>query len=151
MGYSIYIGNAIPKFERTEYDELYAAWQVETAEDVKDPLGENNHFQHSYTWFAEFLKRFNLYDLFLEQKYYHPSEQTEYWEEGLMFNHPGCVIIKEYHYLDIKNALDKYKLVATKEAGYEDGQDHILALLMRLEFWFRYALDNCEVPAIYNM
>jgi hypothetical protein len=34
--------------------------------------------------------------------------------------------------------------------GFKDGQDFHGARLVWLEWWVRWALDNCKVPVIYN-
>lgn len=126
MGYIILIGNAEPYFERID-DELWAEWMVRNIN-----IGaKGNCLHHSYSWWSQFVKEFNLEKLFFDEK------------QGLMRDHSGCFIIDENHYLDIKCALDKYKLT-------DNQLPHILELLEHLEFWFRWALDNCKNPAIYN-
>jgi hypothetical protein len=152
MGYSITIGNAVPFFSK-DYDELYACWEVESATSdeaptfINDQLTGNSNGRHpSYSAWSDFCRTTGLYDLFYKE-----------WE-GLIHKHPGCVMITEDDYAEVHNALEKYKKTATKPPGFDDWRDSAdkiaydpyLARLMWLDFWMRWALDNCETPAIHN-
>jgi hypothetical protein len=143
MGYSIKIGNAIPVFHRDmEFEDLSAYWDVEPATSADAPAFENdsmtgmsNGRHPSYTGWSNFLDATGLRELFSE----------------LFVTHPGCVILNQSHYDEIHNALENYKQTATQPPGFLDGQDYNLARLMWLEFWVRWALENCETPAIRNI
>lgn len=142
MGYSIKIGNAVPKFIRDmEYEDLVAYWDVEPATSKDAPVfdndfmtGNGNGRHPSYSGWADFLDSTGLRGLFSE----------------LFVTHPGCVILNRIHYGEIHNALENYKKTATQPPGFLSGQDHNLARLMWLEFWVKWALENCETPAIRN-
>lgn len=142
MGYTIKIGNAAPEFIRDmENEELYARWIVEDATSDDAPTfdndmmtGNRNRRLPSYTGWADFLDATGLGGLF----------------SVLFASHPGCVILNQSHYEEIHKALEDYKATATNPPGFFHGQDYNLARLMWLEFWVRWALENCETPAIYN-
>lgn len=152
MGYYIEIGNAVPEFSK-EDGELYACWVVEGATSDEAPTficdqmtGNSNGRHPSYSGWRDFCDATGLADLFYKQ-----------WE-GLIYKHPGCVMITEDHYAEVHSALEDYKKTATKPPGFGDWKDDSnemahdpqLARLMWLDFWMRWALDNCETPAIYN-
>ena len=161
MGYTITIGNAVPDFGK-EDGELYARWVVEGACSDDAPTfpndamtGNSNSRSPSYSGWMDFCQESGLYDLFYTK-----------WE-GLIDTHPGCVPINQSHYDEVYDALERFKKKATKPPGFsgysswdkenevwitpdEDKYDHILARLMWLEFWMKWALDNCETPAIQN-
>ena len=161
MGYSITIGNAVPEFSK-EDGELYACWVVEGACSDDAPTfpndvmtGNSNRRSPSYSGWGDFCRETGLYDLFYKE-----------WE-GLIYNHPGCKPITQEHYQEVYDALERYKEKATKLPGFsgyskwdknlqlwitadEDKYDFILPRLMWLEFWMKWALENCETPAIRN-
>jgi hypothetical protein len=152
MGYSITIGNAVPFFSKEDGD-LYACWRVEGATSdqaptfINDQMTGNSNGRHpSYTGWSDFCRETCLYDLFYKE-----------WE-GFFCRHPGCVMITEEHYTEVHNALEEYQKNATKPPGFGKWTDDVdeiaydpqLARLMWLDFWMRWALDNCETPAIQN-
>ena len=142
MGYSIKIGNAVPNFIRDiEGDVLEAYWSVEPATSENAPVfdndqvtGNSNKRLPGYTGWFDFLDATGLRKLFSK----------------LFAAHPGCVILHQEHYDEIHNALEKYKQHHHLPPGFLPGQDPNLARLMWLEFWVKWALENCETPAIRN-
>jgi hypothetical protein len=161
MGYSITIGNAKPEFSKDD-GYLMAMWTVDAVQLPEAPTfphdeltGNSNGRSPSYTGWAEFCREAGIYDLFLE-KY-----------EGLMTPHPGCKLLQKEHLLIVQAALEKRKRTASLPPGFcgwpnlnkdtgkmehpDDGKyDAILARLIWLEFWMKWALENCETPAIEN-
>lgn len=146
MGYNIRIGNAVPFFSKDD-DELYACWQIEGATSEDAPNFPGDHFTAnsngrypSYSAWSQFCNKVGLCDLFFD-KY-----------EGLFRMHPGCQLITQDHYQTVSNALEEYQKHAKLPPGYDDfgNYDYNLARLMWLEFWMKWALENCETPAIYN-
>jgi hypothetical protein len=161
MGYNIYIGDAKPEFSKDD-GELWARWTVNGMALPDAPTfpndevtGNGNCRSPSYVGWSEFCEAVGLHDLFLEK-----------WE-GLMGEHPGCKMLHKEHLLQVQAALEKWKRTATKDPGFsgwpkhnpdtnqwetpDDGKyDHNLARLIWLEFWMRWALENCETPAIAN-
>jgi hypothetical protein len=149
MSYSIKIGNAVP-FHSKDEDELYASWVVESATSddaptfINDQMTGNSNGRHpSYSGWSDFLKKTDLGDLFYKD---------------LMEQHPGCVQIKPEHYERVHSALEDYQKIATKPPGFGDWMNNVdgsqydpyLARLIWLDFWMKWALDNCETPAIQN-
>jgi hypothetical protein len=161
MGYTITIGNAKPEFSKDD-GELYARWTVDGQALPNAPVfphdemtGNGNSRSPSYSVWAEFCRMTGIYELFLE-KY-----------EGLMDSHPGCKMLRPEHLLIVQAALTKWQHTATLPPGFEGYPEHdketgewvtpdagkydaTLARLMWLEFWMRWALENCETPAIEN-
>lgn len=152
MGYSITIGNAIPKHSKEDFPELYCSWEVERVllenapSFTNDVSGKSNSRSPSYTVWDDFCKIVGIHDLFFK----------EY--EGLMAHHPGCVGITKEDADIVSAALAKYKLTATLPPGFEEGwnyqgpanYDYALARLIWLDWWMRWAVENCETPAIQN-
>ena len=152
MGYDITIGNAVPKFIK-EDGELLAWWDVEGATSDQAPTfindemtGNSNSRSPSYCAWTDFTKDVGLHPMFYGE-----------WD-GLMRQHPGCFPITMVDLLVVQSALEKRKAISTREPGFsgwnndedEEKYDYNLARLMWLEFWMRWALENCETPAIQN-
>jgi hypothetical protein len=146
MGYYIAIGNAVPEFSK-DYGELYACWKVVETENDYAPNFPGDHVtakrnirMPSYTGWSEFCDKVGLTELFFARP------------EGLFFQHPGCVMITQDHYQQVYDALKEYRKHAKRPPGYDDfgNLDYNLARLMWLEYWMKWALENCETPAIFN-
>ena len=160
MGYSFYIGNAT--YDKYEEDgEVWESWPVEgmTHPDAptfpNDEMTGNGNSRHpSYTAWSDFGRRAGIYSLF----YNHQGH--------LHCGHPGTMFLTREHLTEIQRALNNYKKIATKPPGFdgypqlndlyqlespdEGKYDPILARLIWLEFWVRWALENCEKPGIQN-
>jgi hypothetical protein len=160
MGYTIIIGNATPEFSKDDGD-LYARWTVEGKELPDAPTfphdemtGNSNVRSPSYSGWADFCREAGLHDLFLLQ------------HDGLMGEHPGCQMVKPSDLQFVQAALTKRKQTSTLPPGFSDVKfnkdsqswenidegkyDAALARLLWLEFWMKWALENCETPAIQN-
>ena len=153
MGYSITVGNAVPEFSK-DYDELYASWSVEVVTSnlaptfINDDMtGNSNCRSPSYGVWSDFCRTVGLDDLFFNKG------------SGLMRDHPGCFIINQSHLDLVQTALIKYQATTDKKPGFTGWEyqkqsgseyDAHLARLMWLEWWMRWALANCETPAIEN-
>lgn len=161
MGYTLKIGNAVPHHNK-EYGELYASWEVEPRNSDDAPLfpndevtGNGNARHPSYSGWSEFCEETGLKALFYDK------------ETGLLRGHPGCFILEPHHHATVADALNRWKRRATKPPGFsafpvydeekrdwitqdEDKYDPQLARLIWLEWWMRWALANCETPAIEN-
>lgn len=151
MGYTIRIGNAVPEFSK-DHNELWAEWRVKAESNewapkfVNDDLtGNSNERSPSYSAWREFTRVVGLEDLFFKDY------------EGLMSSHPGCKMFTQQHLDEVQTALIKYQAKATLPPGFDDWEstepthDGWLARLIWLEWWMRWALANCETPAIYNI
>lgn len=160
MGYSFHIGNAV--LETYDEDgEHWERWEVSSHTHPDAPVfpndsmtGNSNSRHPSYRGWSHFCKEANIYDFF----YNHNG--------NLHCGHPGTMFLKPQHLEYIQNALSKYREIATKPPGFEgyperndlniletpdEGKyDGTLARLIWLEFWIRWALENCENPGIQN-
>ena len=157
MGYGITIGNAVPVHSK-EDGELSAYWDVpqlalDDAPKFPNDFTENtNHRSPSYTTWSQFTKESGLHTLFFAE-----------WD-GLMCEHPGCKMLNAEHLKEVQKALKKWQKQSSKPPGFESNKftatsieridvgvyDHTLARLLWLEWWMRWALENCETPAIEN-
>ena len=161
MGYNLEIGNAKP-FHSKEHDELCAGWEIEIVENDDAPVAINDINEKknirwpSYTAWNEFSRACGLHDLFFNKP------------NGLFHQHPGCVLLKQHHHTKILSALQKWRLTSTQPAGFNDDDifdhetkkwipppnaiqyDYTLARLHWLEYWVKWALENCETPAFSN-
>lgn len=151
MGYTIKIGNATPKFSK-DFNELLARWEVEPAADSCAPVfvndemtGNSNARSPSYSGWANFCRAVGLHDFFFDD------------QDGLITQHPGCEMITQEHLEIVQTALIKYQATTDKTPGFilwdddDTGKfDGNLARLIWLEWWMRWALANCETPAIEN-
>ena len=153
MGYTFVIGNAVPHFDQEDFPHLTARWHVEritnpsAPEFLNDTLtGKSNSRSPSYSGWADFCRSVGLYDFFFDSGGH------------LKAGHPGCIGITEGDWQIVRAALDKRRAAATLPPGFEkdylydgpDNYDYHLARLIWLEWWMRWALDNCETPAIEN-
>ena len=162
MGYTLSIGNA--KVESgNEYGELWARWTVDNATHPNAPTfpnddmtGNGNHRSPGYSGWRDFARATGLEPFFYDEG------------EGLLARHPGCVPLTEAHHSEVLAALQRWQSKADKPPGFagmdtfnketqqwepsaDAGRyDHTLARLMWLEWWMRWALDNCETPAFEN-
>jgi hypothetical protein len=118
-----------------------------------DPLSQRvNHRHPSYAGWDDWCTAVGLQALFFDR------------EEGLMREHPGTFPLTEDHAIVVEIALDRYHKAhpdavprfdrfdpetgRTEVASTE--ADRNLARLIWLDFWVRWALDNCERPVIHN-
>jgi hypothetical protein len=155
MGYTITIGNAVPEHHKDDFPILSASWEVQGQVLENAPTFENdgmtgasNSRSPSYTDWADFCRATGLYELFFGKE----------GDEGLMAHHPDCKGITQYDVDIVTASLKKYQAKATLPAGFEkhdytgneQNYDYHLARLIWLEFWMRWAIANCETPALEN-
>jgi hypothetical protein len=135
-----------------DFPDLYAHWDIASLslDDApsfpNDPTKNGNVRSPSYSVWTQFCQNTGLYDLF-------------YNEQGnLHAGHPGTIGITKEDADIVSAALAKYKLTATLPPGFEAGWDYAgpanydydLARLIWLDWWMRWAVENCETPAIQN-
>lgn len=138
MGYRIIIGNAVetpdgPDIETVRHDSAPAF-------PGDDDCHHVNERAPSYSAWTDFANSSGLHGLF-----FHP-------DHGLMANHPGIVAITPAHVEAIRKAL-RHRLSAGgpgQSPGFGDGLDYTAARLLWLDYWMRWALENCERPALRN-
>lgn len=175
MGYDIYIGDTemeiidIYDDDEEEYVTPYSRvvdgrvryFKPVVRKEIKIPdaptfpndemTGNSNNRHPGYIGWSEFCKRAGLYDLFFNHA------------TGLMREHPGHVTLEEQHACVISKALERWKQAHPNAApgfdvpypwqegyGVPLGYDPILARLLWLDWWVRWALEHCEHAAIYN-
>lgn len=165
MGYNIHIGNAVPEVEWGDVDdEPFAKWVVERINSADVPGApvsddsDGNYRYPSYGAWAEFLRFVGLHDVFLNRE----------TGEALMQRHPGIAKLTKAHVEMFDHARSKYaaahpgarpaycdcakcdiwKKDATK--AHDPSCSPELVRLDWLCFWTRWAVENCERPAIEN-
>ncbi len=165
MGYDIVIGNAVPHFDWDACGDTrpLAEWQVEreTLPNApnSDDAGQSNLRSPSYTSWEDFLRKVGLHGLFFDGY------------EGLMSQHPGTAKLTKEHAEGIEAAAAKWR-AANPDAQprycecmacdpwiarqrqppppHDSNASGTAVRLVWLEFWVRWAVDNCEHPAIQN-
>jgi hypothetical protein len=152
MGYNLTIGNAVLG-EACPDTHVYSV-DVDGASHPDAPaFGEptdgTSQRWPSYSGWSEFCKEVGLTELFYDR------------ECGLLSRHPGTFALTQGH-LDTIAAALKHRRATNggKEPGFPDetpegelidnGKDGQLARLVWLEYWVRWALENCERPAMRN-
>lgn len=144
MGYDIYIGEARVEVDQ-ENGQIAVHVKAHTEPNAprfdNDPLTENGNHRHpSYSAWGEFAEMFGLSDLFFDPEF------------GLFRDHPGKVLLTEQHYEKIYAANRRYQAAYPhSKPGFSD--DLVGCHLARgawLEWWVRWALDNCQTPCISN-
>lgn len=158
MSYSIYIGEAQVDVPDTDEGGLELSVRVFDMQHPEAPefpgddmTGKSNGRHPGYSQWATFCHETGLHDLFFDE------------ESGLMSSHPGCVVLRKEHHERIAKALRDWQAKAVgKVPGWDPSAEFFgtakpdpkydgnLARLMWLGWWFRWALENCKVPAIYN-
>lgn len=131
MGYNITIGNAVPEFDKDYFPELNADWSVEgvthdTAPAFGEPTDYTNQRWPSYTAWAGFVDDVGLRE----------------WHNEKFHRHPGCVGLTQDDVVIVSNALKNY--VSKDEEDWNKNR------LIWLDYWVRWAVENCETPAIEN-
>jgi len=126
MGYTIKIGEATI----VDFEGYISAGVKDEHHDCApadgSPTDFTNHRWPSYTAWGDFARAAGLYDLFFDA------------EEGLMREHPGRYKIEQKHVDAILAA--KLESSDTLNAGR----------LAWLQYWAKWALENCKVPTLYN-
>ena len=157
MSYSFTIGNAEPYFEE---EDFYACWRVRAISHPEAPsfpndemAGQSNARHPSYSGWYNFCEAANILPLFYNER------------KNMKAGHPGIQRITPEDYSLVKEALKSQQAKATLPPGFsgyydtelkcfvypDDGKyDAVLARLIWLEWWMRYALETCKLPAIRN-
>lgn len=131
MGYNITIGNAVPVFGKDYFPELNADWEVEgvtheNAPAFGEPTDYTNQRWPSYTAWSGFVDDTGLRE----------------WHNEKFERHPGCVGLTAEDVEIVSNALTNYVPQGEEDWNYNR--------LVWLEYWVRWAVENCETPAIEN-
>jgi len=170
MSYDIYIGNAVVKSAWTgggEYeDEPFAEWVVEPLElpgaapFKDDATGYGNHCHPGYHQWDQAMRSCGLHTLWFGND---PIERS-----GLLKSHPGITPLTPGHLAIVETAYQSYcaKHPDAKPGGcsckacepwqsdpdvpHDPQADFNLVRFDWMLFWMRWALANCERPAVYN-
>lgn len=172
MGYNITIG----ELETEYYPEdsyIFLTATSATHDDAPDhcPFTKNgNSRSPSYTAWSDFCDKAGISELFYGQgwsrdyRQYLDCSEDFHREIPLLRDHPGArpITKKDADYVTAKlkeyqqkhpNAEPGFWDDPTEETNWQyvdNGKDSVLARLMWLEFWMRWAIDNCKQPVVAN-
>jgi hypothetical protein len=160
MGFNFTIGNAKIEISKEDSDISLCIDEIEhpDAPDFCEYVRKGNVRSPSYTGWHDFCVEAKIEELFygIEGQEGNCSENF-HRETCLIADHPGIALLTEKDFEYIKAArVFRESTNGGKEPGFWDddnkdnGKDHVLARLIWLEWWFRWALDNCEYPCISN-
>jgi hypothetical protein len=152
MGYTFKIGNAVSEFDKSNFPHLSAEWDVMSVTHPDAPTfpndemtGNSSERSPSYSTWAEFCRETGIFSLFYDERGH------------LHGGHPGCIGITPEMAAEVAQALERRRAKASLPPGFEgwDYQgparyDYNLARLIWLDWWMRWAIENCETPAIAN-
>ena len=132
---------------------------VETAiYDKKDEPGSND-VEITYTNNAMWTRLAGIHSYMLghpRSRFGKPETRDKSMEEagnekGLVEQHPGVCAINQADADFITDKLTEFRAMNPDVAeGLADDKSQTLKLLVWLEFWMRWAVENCEYPAIGN-
>ncbi len=137
MSYDIYIGQRLPgcpcgnsdECDQWHLDYVSEVTLPEAPDDTLSPMSAHNNGRHpGYSQWYNFTVEAGIHDLIGQSG------------TPLMPDHPGIATLTEDHYNVIKTAQERH-------AGGDEG---ITTRLNWLAWWMRWALDNCEWPAVFN-
>lgn len=169
MSYDIYIGNAELETDwpGEDWDGPHAEWVVSgmTHPDApfKPDMTENSNGCHpGYGQWGDAMRTLGLDDVWFAE------------ETGLLSMHPGIKVLTAEHLARFESAREAYRaehpdrrpgfcpcydcdaLGRFKRGAAEDGPPHDptwdsnLSRLDWMCWWAKWALENCERPAVYN-
>jgi len=169
MGYNITIGEADLFYEQEDL-ALWIEAQGATHPDAPSHCrftGNGNSRSPGYIAWSEFCKEAGVTELFYgggwQYPGYAPCSDGFHRETCLLHEHPGAQVIgkddadyltrklaeyRQKHPNAVPGFWDWGKHTEWKEV--DNGTDPTLARLMWLEFWFRWAVENCKRPIVQN-
>jgi hypothetical protein len=170
MGYTITIGNAVPRVPTNLDEDIEPDWTVEGATHPEAPsfpgdgmTGKGSDRSPSYGGWAEFLDAAGLRDLFFGAR----GDGGNWTRDvSLMRKHPGVALLRPSDLLEIRHARIQWEAkpwpAEERIAGWDPDlkwsdtrepdpkYDGVLARLIWLEWWVEWALANCKLPAVGN-
>jgi hypothetical protein len=169
MGYNITIGNAYLQYTRGDehMSIMVEAATNENAPDHDPFTGKGNSRSPSYTAWHDFCREAGIHELFYgqgwsrEERRYLECSEGFHRETPLLAEHPGAFPLfhEDLQYITAAR-IRRQQTNGGRPPGFWDwddergeidnGNDHVLARLVWLEFWIEWALGNCERPAIAN-
>lgn len=144
MGYTLTIGNAIPK-KNIDDDWAEFTWEVEdiyheNGPSFGNPTDGSNALWPSYSAWALVSGTPGFDELFQDDGM------------ALIRHHPGIVPLLPIHKEKIDAAFEKFKQDHPKQEAEYDGsaEGAILCRITWMKYWVDWALANCENPAFEN-
>lgn len=164
MGYNIYIGNAIIEYNTDTESTIDVSIERVEIDDAPefgfgDISSKSNGRFPTYTAMSQFAETVGLYDLFLNK------------DLGFLYPHLGVKAISKDDLFQIQQAKKNWETThpnCKNKLPYKSKQpvdieefscamneaakkyDWFYARLVWFEFWFDWALKNCQYPAIGN-
>lgn len=149
MAYDIVIGQGVI---RTDDDEIGPQMVVEEIilKDApcfpNDPTGQSNIRRPAYSVWSNFCKETGLTNWFFTP------------DGGVRGGHPGNFMITPMDIAVVSLALEKYKTTTIEEPGFNESWERRgpisyngnLARLIWLDWWMRWAIQNCTNPILTN-
>lgn len=165
MGYNLTIGEANLDYDASDLRIRIRA-KFATHPDAPthdDYVGNGNSRSPGYGAWSEFCKEAGITELFYgtgwsrEERRYKECSESFHRETPLLANHPGAQPICQGDLDYVRQArIRREQTNGGKEPGFWDddnrdnGKDPQLARLLWLEFWFDWALKNCQMPIMEN-
>lgn len=143
MGYTIRIGQvSVGAGEDGQLRLAVREDRIHSAPHFERGVTSSGHNALSATYGAwgDFCAETGLRDLFFDE------------ERGLMREHPGCFKLKAEHLERVQAVLIAWRAEhsgAVPRFETSSTEAHF-ARLVWLEWWMRYALETCSIPAISN-
>lgn len=167
MGYTLTIGEAL-----IDYNEDFVSIDAEHVTHPDAPTHcpftkDGNSRSPGYSAWSEFCKEADITPLFYgggwQSPGYAPCPEGFHREICLLNDHPGAMPISAKDADYISQKLAQYCSTHPEaEPGFWDfgehtgwkeidnGKDPVLARLMWLDFWMRWAVENCKRPVFAN-
>lgn len=164
MSYTIIIGEATvrkPGIEKYDPTPSLGIWAVEMKHPDApvfpgdDMTANTNERSPAYSAWSDFSKKTGLESMFFGK------------EHGLMREHSGEFALTKAHHKQVAEALAEWRNAhKDAEPGWCECEkcswnrdskavhverDSTLARLIWLEWWMRWALENCKIPAFCNL
>jgi len=171
MGYNIAIGEAV--FRGSKEEAYLSVWADSEVHDAapsfpNDELtGQSNERSPSYIGWADFCRETGLYGMFFglngRRNPYMEGDPNCHRDQPIMADHPGYAAINNEDAFAVKQALEQHILKhgelnpgftnwAASEADTPTNalQCATRARLIWLDYWVRWAVENCAHPVIAN-
>ena len=146
MGYNLTIGEADFKFYNEEglessCDMTAKGFRHDNAPAFGEPTDFTSERWPSYSSWSNFCDEAGLKDVF-------------YYEGGghLRGGHPGCIPVEIEMQKRVNKALADWRVSHpdAKENFDDTGDSGYLCLLVWLDYWVNWVMDNCEKPVFAN-
>ena len=161
MGYNLTIGEAEIEHNK-DFCRIDA--RIETHEDAPSHCKytkNGNCRSVGYSAWSAFCKKADITTLFYgggwQYPGYAPCPDGFHRETCLLAEHPGAQPITKADADYVSKKLEEYRAKNPNsiagfwdEGNVDNGKDYILARFLWLDFWMRWAVENCENPVFAN-